>query len=169
MQMMAARKFVKPDATTPTEEKNKRQVIEQVTQQVRMEVIKSDRKIETEHHLKVAEQFFQLAQEKFAEGDYWKVAQLCKQALKNNPTEARYYHLMATAYAQHPRFGKDAEQCFCKALEMDPWNSDYHLDLAVFYFQHHLTKRALSECQKALQIAPQNEKAKRLLSKITKK
>src|SRR5205807_8603417 len=121
---------------------------------VRMEVQKSEKKMEVEHHIKVAEQFFRMAEEKFLEGDYWKVAQLCKQAIKNHPTESKYHHLMATAYAQHPRFGKDAEQCFYKALEMDPWNPDYHVDLANFYMMQGLAKRALTQCQKAIQITP---------------
>jgi serine/threonine protein kinase/CheY-like chemotaxis protein len=133
---------------------------------VRMEVHKSDKKIEVEHYIKVAEQFFRLAEEKFELEDYWKVAQLCKQAIKNHPTESKYYHLMATAYAKHPRFGKDAEQCFYKALEMDPWNPDYHVDLAWFYLSQGLSKRALTHCEKALQIMPHHEKAKALMVDI---
>ena len=98
---------------------------------VRMEVQKSERKMEEEHHIKVADQFYRLAEEKMTELDYWKVTQLCRQAIKNNPTESKYYHLMAVAYAQHPRFGKDAEQCFYKALE---WihGIQIYVDLARF-------------------------------------
>lgn len=133
---------------------------------VRMEVHKSEKKMEVEHYIKVAEQFYRLAEEKFLEEDYWKVAQLCKQAIKNHPVESKYYHLMATAYAKHPRFGKDAEQCFYKALEMDPWNPDYHVDLAWFYLSQGLSKRALTHCEKALQIMPHHEKAKNLMVEI---
>lgn len=131
-----------------------------------MEVHKSDKKMEVEHYIKVAEQFYRLAEEKFELEDYWKVAQLCKQAIKNHPTESKYYHLMATAYAKHPRFGKDAEQCFYKALEMDPWNPDYHVDLAWFYLSQGLSKRALTHCEKALQIMPHHERAKTLMVEI---
>lgn len=133
---------------------------------VRMEVNKSQKEMEVEHHIKVAEQFYRLAEEKFLEEDYWKVAQLCKQAIKNHPIESKYYHLMAVAYAKHPRFGKDAEQCFYKALEMDPWNPDYHVDLAKFYLSQGLSKRAMTYCEKALEITPHHEKAKHLLQEI---
>jgi Tfp pilus assembly protein PilF len=166
MQLMRKRFVDHPENRSSPTEQVRKEAVEKVTQQVRMEVIKSEAKMETEHHLKVAEQFYDLAQEKFAEGDFWKVAQLCKQALKNNPGESKYYHLMATAYAQHPRFGKDAEQCFYKALELDPWNPDYHVDLAIFYYHNGLSKRALAECQKAIKIAPQHEKARKLLGKL---
>jgi serine/threonine protein kinase len=140
----------------------KKEAIEKMTQQVRMEVVKSERTMEMEHHVRVAEQFYKLAEEKFDQGDFWNVAQLCKQAVKNHPTESKYYHLMALAYAQHPRFGKDAEQCFYKAQEMDPWNPDYHVDLAKFYFNNGLSKRALTECQKALKLSPLHFEAKKL-------
>jgi tetratricopeptide (TPR) repeat protein len=137
-------------------------------QHVRLEVLKSDKIVEMEHHVRVAEQFFRLAEEKFDLGDHWNVAQLCKQAIKNNPTEPKYYNLMAKAYAQHPKFGKDAEQCFYKALEMDPWNVDYHVDLARFYFTNGLSKRALAQCQKAVKLAPQHDRARRLLTEISR-
>ena len=133
---------------------------------VRMEVQKSEKKMEQEHHIKVAEQFFRLANEKYTELDYWKVTQLCKQAIRHNPTEPKYYHLMATAYSQHPRFGKDAEQCFYKALELDPWNPDYHIDLAEFYVHQGLTLRALNQCEKALKISPQHQKANEMYGSL---
>ncbi len=160
----AARRLVQPEE----EEKHVREDIGRAKQHVRLEVLKSDKIVELEHHVRVAEQFFGLAEEKFDLGDHWNVAQLCKQAIKNNPTEPKYYNLMARAYAQHPKFGKDAEQCFYKALEMDPWNADYHVDLARFYFTNGLSKRALAQCQKAVKLSPQHEAARRLLTEIAR-
>lgn len=141
--------------------------VEQITQPVRVEVKKSDKTIEQEHHIRVAEQFYRLAMEKFELEDYWNSTQLCKQAIKNHPTEAKYYNLIAHAYAHHPRFGKDAEQYFYKALELEPWNPDFHLDLANFYLNHGLSKRAMTQCQKALKISPQHEKARRLYESLS--
>ena len=150
------------------EEKPQREDVQISKQHVRLEILKSDKIVEMEHHVRVAEQFFRLAEEKHDLGDYWNVAQLCKQAIKNNPTEPKYYNLMAKAYAQHPKFGKDAEQCFYKALEMDPWNADYHVDLARFYFSNGLSKRALAQCQKAVKLSPQHDAARRLLTEISR-
>ena len=117
--------------------------------------------------MKVAEQFFRVAQEKFSELDYWKVTELLKQAIRHNPADSRYYNLMAKAYAHHPRFAKDAEQCFYKAIEVDPWNPDYHVDLARFYLQQALPARAVGECEKAVKIAPHHTAARDLLSEIS--
>ena len=161
----AARRLVQPEE----EEKHAgSQDFNATKQHVRLEVLKSDKIVEREHHVRVAEQFFRLAEEKFDIGDHWNVAQLCKQAIKNNPTEPKYYNLMAKAYSQHPKFGKDAEQCFYKALEMDPWNADYHVDLARFYYTNGLSKRALAQCQKAVKLAPQHDAARRLLTEISR-
>jgi serine/threonine protein kinase len=160
----AARRLVQPE----DEEKQNREEFTRARQNVRLEVLKSDKIVELEHHVRVAEQFYRLAEEKFDIGDHWNVAQLCKQAIKNNPTEPKYYNLMAKAYAQHPKFKKDAEQCFYKALEMDPWNADYHVDLAQFYFTNGLSKRALGQCQKAVKLSPQHPAAKKLLTEISR-
>jgi|GEM_PF-3254327 len=159
----AARRFVHQD-----EEKVVREEASRPQQQVRLEVLKSDKIVEIEHHVRMAEQFYRLAEEKFELGDYWNVAQLCKQAIKNYPVEPKYYNLMAKAYARHPKFGKDAEQCFYKALELDPWNPDFHVDLAHFYFTNGLSKRALVQCQKAIKLAPQHDAAKRLLAELAR-
>ncbi|MCI0412867.1 protein kinase [bacterium] len=162
--LSAARRIIQPEE----EDKQGRDEMDRSKHQVRLEVLKSDKIVEMEHHVRVAEQFYKLAEGKYDLGDHWNVAQLCKQAIKNNPTEPKYYNLMARAYAQHPKFGKDAEQCFYKALEMDPWNPDYHVDLARFYYTNGLSKRALAQCQKAVKLAPQHHGARTLLSEISK-
>lgn len=164
------RRLVEPPATShPSVEDDKKETGKSGSNLVRMEVQKSERKMEEEHHIKVAEQFYRLAEEKMTELDYWKVTQLCRQAIKNNPTESKYYHLMAVAYAQHPRFGKDAEQCFYKALEMDPWNPDYHVDLARFYQHQGLPMRAINQVKKALKIAPEHRAANELFNNLNSK
>ena len=161
-----------PNPPTPTqrpvsESKPQAPAVSNADPVVRMDQLKSDSKIEQEHSVKVAEQIFRLAQEKLLENDYWKVTQLCRQAIKNNPSESKYYHLMALAYARHPRFGKDAEQSFYKAIEVDPWNAEYHVDLAKFYMQQGLPTRAMSQCERALKISPQHAKAMELLGELS--
>ena len=134
--------------------------------QVRMEVQKSEKKIEAEQHIKVAEQFYRLAEKKYEDQDYYNVTNLCKQAIQNHPTEAKYYQLMALAYSKHPRFLKDAQSQFEKAIELDPWNPDYHVQLAEFYMQQGLWLRASNHLKKALTISPEHEKALELTQSL---
>ena len=130
--------------------------------QVRMEVQKSAGMIEAEQHVKVAEQFFKLAEKKFEDGDFYNVTSLCKQAIQNHPTDPRYYQLMAQAYSKHPRFLKDAQANWEKAIELDPWNPEFHVQLAEFYIQQGLWLRASNHVKKALTITPEHKRATEL-------
>ncbi len=129
---------------------------------VRMEVQKSAGMIEAEQHIKIAEQFFKLAEKKFEDGDFYNVTSLCKQAIQNHPTDPRYYQLMAQAYSKHPRFLKDAQANWEKAIELDPWNPEFHVQLAEFYIQQGLWLRASNHVKKALTITPEHKRAMEL-------
>src|SRR5262249_44436412 len=89
-------------------------------------------------------------------GQYWKVTELCKHAIRNDPGRAKYYHLMATSFAHHPRFLDDAEQCFLKAIELEPKEIDYRVSLCRFLLQQGLLQRALEECNQVLEIEPEH-------------
>jgi CheY-like chemotaxis protein/tRNA A-37 threonylcarbamoyl transferase component Bud32 len=136
---------------------------------IRMEVQKSDKKIELEQHVKEAEMFYKVAEKKFEDGYYYDVTTLCRQAIANNPGEAKYYLLMAIAYSKHPKFVKDAEISFQKAVDIDPWNPELRLQLAEFYIEQGLSKRALTECSKILEITPQHPKALELYKQLAGK
>lgn len=129
---------------------------------VRMEVQKSAGMIEAEQHIRVAEQFFKLAEKKFEDGDFYNVTSLCKQAIQNHPTDPRYYQLMAQAYSKHPRFLKDAQENWEKAIELDPWNPEFHVQIAEFYIQQGLWLRASNHVKKALTITPEHKRAMEL-------
>lgn len=137
--------------------------------QVRMEVQKSEKKIELEQHVRDAESFYHLAEKKYEEGFYYDVTNLCKQAVAHNPAEAKYYMLMAYAYAKHPRFVKDAEVSYQRAVDLDPWNTEYRIQLAEFYVEQGLSMRALNECKKILQITPQHSRALELHKQLAAK
>ena len=163
---MQRKRFLAPNPPTPTPLSNPSNAGESM---VRMEVRKSEKMMEVEHHVKVAEQFYQIAERKFEDGDFYNVTSLCKQAIANNPTEAKYYLLMAKAYAQHPRFLKDAESSYQKAIELDPWNPDSHVELAQFYYGQGLSLRAMNECKKALSITATHQGAQELLKELKSK
>ncbi len=129
---------------------------------VRMEVQKSAGMIEAEQHIRVAEQFFKLAEKKFEDGDFYNVTSLCKQAIQNHPTDSRFYQLMAQAYSKHPRFLKDAQENWEKAIELDPWNPEFHVQIAEFYIQQGLWLRASNHVKKALTISPEHKRAMEL-------
>lgn len=124
---------------------------------------------EQDAYARIADQFFQLARREFDTGNYWKVTELCKQAIRNDPAQSKHYHLMALSFAHHPRFLDDAEQCFLKAIEMEPQEVEYHLSLSRFFLNQGMIQRAGEEIAKALEIDPENQAAEVLQQEWTRK
>lgn len=124
---------------------------------------------EADYNSRIAEQFYQLARQELDAGHFWKVTELCKQSLRNDIPRARYYELMAKAYAHHPRFLNDAEQCFYKAIELEPKDTMHRIALARFLVAQGLQQRALDECNLALEIDPNLQEALDLQQQLTQK
>lgn len=115
-----------------------------------------------EHYARIAEQFYELGKKEFEQGQYWKVTELCKQAIHNDPNRGEYYHLMARAFSHHPRFLSDAEQCFQKAIELDPDQVIYHVSFGEFLLRQGLLENAKEECALALELDPESTEAQNL-------
>jgi serine/threonine protein kinase len=129
---------------------------------VREELQKTAKKSTPERLDREAERRFEQAQEYFRQDKFWEAANLCEQAL-NLHEDARYYWLMGLSYAQHPRFRHKAEDCFHRAIVLDPVNDDLHADLADFYVAQGLLLRARTHAFKALQIIPDQIRAREIL------
>ncbi|HSP05775.1 MAG TPA: protein kinase, partial [Acidobacteriota bacterium] len=121
---------------------------------------------ESDPYKRIAEQFFELARREFDQGKFWRVTELCKQAIRNDASQGKYYHLMAMAFAHHPRFADDAEQCFNKAIELEPGEAEYHLSHARFLLKQGQHQRAGAEINRALEIDPQNSSAEELRQEL---
>ena len=129
---------------------------------VRMELQKTAKKSHVDRLDREAENRFEQAQECFKRDKFWEAANLCEQAL-NLHEDARYYWLMGLSYAQHPRFRHKAEDCFHRAIILDPVNDDLHTDLADFYVAQGLLLRARTHALMALQIIPDQIRAREIL------
>lgn len=111
---------------------------------------------------------FQKAEEACDAGNYGLAAHLCKEALQYQQN-AEYYQLLGACYARHPRFQRDAEDAFHKAISMAPDNAHYHAVLALFYSQRDLWLRARTHCMKALEISPKQEMATKVYKALQEK
>lgn len=132
----------------------------------RVETTAQDPKIQSAYPIQAAEDFYLLARQKWESGDYWQAANHARKAIESNPRIAKYHFLEGMALQKHPRFQKDAEGSFRAAVELEPWNPDYYLGLAEFYWQLRLPTRAEHECRKALEITPDHAGALRLAQEI---
>ncbi len=117
-------------------------------------------------NLNAADKHFKLAQEKYKTGRYYEAERHCVDAIRNNPREAKYHHLMALSLAHHPHSIHVVEESFLKAIELNPKSVEYRLDFAGFLKEQKRLDDASEECQKILEISPDNKKANTLLTEI---
>jgi serine/threonine protein kinase/tetratricopeptide (TPR) repeat protein len=129
---------------------------------IRMEVQRTAKKVDRERLDQEADKRFDLAKQSYKAGKYWEASHLCEQALGLHE-DGRYYWLMGLSYAQHPRFRHKAEDSFHRAVKLDPLNDELHADLADFYVTQGLFLRARTHCMKALEIIPDQIRAREIL------
>jgi len=129
---------------------------------IRMEVQRTAKKVDRERLDQEAEKRFDMAKQSYKAGKYWEASHFCEQALGLHE-DGRYYWLMGLSYAQHPRFRHKAEDSFHRAIKLDPLNDELHADLADFYVTQGLFLRARTHCMKALEIIPDQIRAREIL------
>lgn len=129
---------------------------------VRVEIQRTQSKISIERLDAEAESRFETAKENYEGGQFWQAARYCELALAIHE-DSRYYLLMGHSYAHHPKFRNKAEDCFHKAIHLDPLNLEIHIELAKFYMQVGLLLRAKTHFEKALEIVPDSPEAFEIL------
>jgi DnaJ-like protein/uncharacterized protein DUF4388/tetratricopeptide repeat protein len=85
-------------------------------------------------------------------------------ACDQDPTKAEYFHHLAMTQSKNPRWKKDAETSYLKALEIDPSNGQYYAELGTLYSKGGLHSKAREMFQRALQWDPANEEAQQGLA-----
>jgi hypothetical protein len=123
---------------------------------VRVEMDKTKTKMAIEENARVAEAYFAKAKKFAREGDFHNAIQYGKLASSYNSDDARVYVLLGDCLAKNPeaRWQRLAEQNFLKAIELDPWNAEYRVDLGRFYKKRGLKLRARKQFEWALEIVP---------------
>jgi serine/threonine protein kinase len=130
---------------------------------VRVEVQRSATKVDSDRLDLEAEKRYENARACYANSKFWEAAKLCEQALALHE-DFRYYWLMGLSYSKHPKFRHKAEDCFHRAINLDPLNDEMHCELADFYMTHGLLLRARTHCMKALEIIPGQLRANEILA-----
>jgi len=87
-------------------------------------------------------------------------------AVKQDDTKARYHALLGQALAHVPNRREDAKGELRLAIELDPYNADYHIVLGLLYLQMEAIGMALVQFEEALRWDPANAKAKEQVEQI---
>ena len=115
-----------------------------------------------EHDNKAADQFDRGVKE-FKKGNFWGAIDNFKWAARLVPGNGRYWSYLSLAYSKIEGRLKDAEEALLTAIKLEPFNADYHVNLGLIYLKAGAKMRAKSSFEKALEIEPGNEKAKKAL------
>jgi len=90
----------------------------------------------------------------FTAGDHWECIELTRECVELAPDVAGHYNLMGRALAHNPKWRPDAQKNLKIAMNLDPFNARYVLDLAKLYEHQGLHLRAQRALDKAQSIDP---------------
>ena len=102
---------------------------------------------------------FKHGREMFDKGKLGEAISFLQNACDQDPSKAEHFHYLALAQSRNPRWKKDAEENFLKALERDPTNADIYAQLGSLYAKGGLHSKARDMFKKALQWDPASQEA----------
>lgn len=108
----------------------------------------------------VAKRAFVRGTQLMAAGEYAKASELFDVAIKNNETEAAYHAKLAHSLLRSHRSFNRATEAAQRAIDLDPYNSDYRIILAELYESAKITSMAITTYEEILKWDPTNEKAR---------
>lgn len=108
---------------------------------------------------KLAELNYRQGRGYFEQEDFWNSVQAFRQSVRLEPNNARYRYWLAMALAKNPKWRREAEEHFLKAIEIDQFKAEYCAGLGTLYKEVGMAKRAQTQFNRALQLEPDNQAA----------
>jgi len=102
---------------------------------------------------------FRVGKENFDKGKYGEALSFFQNACEQDPSRAEYFHYLAMTQSKNPRWKKDAEANFLKAIEIDPTGAECYAQLGSLYAKGGLHSKAREMFRKALEWDPANAEA----------
>src|SRR2546428_54009 len=107
----------------------------------------------------MARMSFRHGKDMFDKGKFGEAISFLQNACDQDPSKAEHFHYLAMAQSRNPRWKRDAEEYFLRALEHDPTNAEIYAHLGSLYAKGGLHSKARDMFKKALQWDPANEEA----------
>lgn len=102
------------------------------------------------------------AEDNHKRGNYAQAATFCQEAIDLDSGKAEYYCQLAMSLAHIDT--KEAEKAYLQAIELAPTNTNFHLELGLFFKEIGLVDKAGKYLQQALALDSDNVRAKRALN-----
>jgi len=103
-----------------------------------------------------AEEIYQTALKALKMNDVNSAIDLLKTAVRMEPGKAEYYSALGMALAEKPHRLHEAREMCEKALEMEPYNVENHINLGLVYKKAGLHARARKQFENALRWDPEH-------------
>ena len=97
---------------------------------------------------------FRHGKDQFDKGKFGEALSFFQNACDQDPSKAEFWHYLAMTQSKNPRWKKDAETNFLKALEIDPTNADMYAQLGALYARGGLHSKARDMFKRALEWDP---------------
>jgi DnaJ-domain-containing protein 1 len=107
----------------------------------------------------LARQNFRVGREQFDKGKFGEALGFFQNACDQDPSKPEHFYWLALTQSKNPRWKKDAEANFLKAIEIDPTNADCYAALGALYVRGGVHSKAKEMFKKALQWDPANATA----------
>lgn len=108
-----------------------------------------------------AEEQFKRGVEEFKKGNFQGASNAFKWAIKLNEKDAKYWSYLSLAYTKMDKRLQDAEEALSQAIKLEPHNADLYAHLGLIYLKAGMKERAHIQFEKAMEIDPENVKAKK--------
>jgi curved DNA-binding protein CbpA len=95
----------------------------------------------------------------FGDGRYHEAIEELRTAVRLDPSRAEYHRALGRALSKNPRWRKQAEDAFSKALELNRFDADSYVGLGELYHDGGLETRAKKMFEEALAVDPDNARA----------
>ena len=109
---------------------------------------------------------FAIGVEKYEAGDYLAALESFRKASKLDPRHSGCLYYQGLVLSELPRKLYEAEECFKKALKLDPSKTDYSLELGKLYVKRGLKSNALTVLREALARDPDSEQIKEAIRSV---
>lgn len=84
-----------------------------------------------------------------------------REAIDQEPRNAKYWSYLSLALSKIPSMGKEAEEALLEAMKIEPDNADFLVNLGVLLSRRGQRRRAMMQFEKALTLEPGNQKAQK--------